>query len=119
MMYCCLGVVFFYSIYLYSNKATMPDAGFPALFRKEYFRLVTKHYSDKNTPLGHHTDCGPMGLGQYDMGSTVALILPPLCFLYEYFLCTNEMLPSITQDAYLYFHDITKPFSTPLGDTIQ
>ena len=23
-------------------------------------------YSGHNTPLGHHTDRGPMGLGQYD-----------------------------------------------------
>ena len=51
------------------------------VFRKKYFRLVTKIvqiekkplkywfsravYSD-NTPLGHYTDCGPMGLGQYN-----------------------------------------------------
>ena len=37
----------------------------------------------QNTPLCHHTDSSPMGLGQYNsVESIVALILPPPCFLY-------------------------------------
>ena len=74
------------------------------VFRKEYFRLVTnsanrenaKWYNwvvkirntseaGHNSPRSHHTESGPMGLGQYNSpGSIVALILPPLCFLYNY-----------------------------------
>ena len=42
------------------------------LLRKHAYSWVVKirtpqrQYSGHNTPLGHHTDRGPMGLGQYD-----------------------------------------------------
>ena len=50
-------------------------------------RTPQRQYSGHNTPLGHHTDCGPMGLGKYNslIINIVALILPPLCFLYYYY----------------------------------
>ena len=38
-------------------------------------------YSGHNTSLGHHTDSGPTGLGQYNKGNIVVLILPPLCLV--------------------------------------
>ena len=51
-------------------------------------RNTSGQYSGHNTPLGHHTDCGPRGLGQYDgpvgkdcgphTASSVFLILIPL-----------------------------------------
>ena len=28
--------------------------------------MPQRQYSGHNTPLGHYTDCGPMGLGQFN-----------------------------------------------------
>ena len=41
--------------------------------------------SGHNTPLDRYTDRSPMGLGQFNsLVGIVALILPPLCFLYYF-----------------------------------
>ena len=60
------------------------------LHKCEYSWVVkVKNTSGHNTPIGHHTDCGPMGLGQYNSleeycnphtASSVflMLILPPM-----------------------------------------
>ena len=33
---------------------------------KNIKKTPQRQYSGNNTPLGHHTDCSPVGLGQYD-----------------------------------------------------
>ena len=46
-------------------------------------KIPQRQYSGHNTLVGHHAECGPMGLGQYDsLGEYCDHILPLLCFLY-------------------------------------
>ena len=50
---------------------------FETLWKEFYFRPASGH----NTPLGYYTNRGPI----------VALILPPLCFLYQYLSCKSRL----------------------------
>ena len=62
-------------------------------------RNTQRQYLGYNTPLGHHTDRGLMGLGQYgSLGSIVTLILL-LCVSYSisgYMMPYQIAFPEIT-----------------------
>ena len=76
--------------YLGRNTAgsSLHSANSKNILKYWYSWVVKVKDSGHNTPLGHHTDCSPMGLGQYNSlgkycdphtASSVFLILIPTC----------------------------------------
>ena len=65
MKHCILGV-FMERYFLLVNPLQYLNCAFIWVVKLRNTSDSQRQYSGHNTPQGHHTDRGPMGLGQYD-----------------------------------------------------